>query len=228
MTDSNEPVQIEIEDDNEIKDENEIKESDEKKTTVEPKLKIARKKVDELTEQERAQLISDAQKGKEHEFYSVKLFKNGKTRITLKKQSKAQELIQSNETNEDPMGPASAHEKLTTPSKRYLTDNQLLFEHIINLESQYNKLHAKHKKLKKRYNDLEGYLYADDSDNDEKPAHSGEPQQKQIEQPMKQERRSVPASQPNPEVEQPIQQQTYVPQYVQHRYVRSWRDLRPQ
>ena len=51
MSDSSEPVQIEIEDENETKDENEIKDSDEKTTTVEPKLKIARKKVDELTEQ---------------------------------------------------------------------------------------------------------------------------------------------------------------------------------
>ena len=208
MTDSNEPVQIEIEDDNEIKDENEIKGSDEKKTTVEPKLKIARKKVDELTEQERAQLISDAQKGKEDEFYSVKLFKNGKTRITLKKQSKAQELIQSNETNE---------EKLTTPSKRYLTDNQLLFEHIINLETQYSKLSQKHKKLKKRYNDLEGYLYADDSD-DEKPQKQKPIEQKQIEE----------VQQPQ-QIPQPIQQiQSQQPQLVQRRYLKSWRDLRPQ
>ena len=206
MSDSNEPVQIEIEDDNETKDENEIKDSDEKKTTVEPKLKIARKKVDELTEQEKAQLISDAQKGKEHEFYHVKLFKNGKTRITLKKQSKAQELIQSNESNV---------EKVLTPTSRYLTDNQLLFEHIINLETQYNKLHAKHKKLKKRYNDLEGYLYADDSDDDEKPIKPIE--QPQIQQPIQQIQQQQPVSQ---------QIQSQQP-YVQHRFVRNWRMINP-
>ena len=218
MTEPNEPVQIEIEDENETKDES-IKPSEVSQSRPTEGLnavKIARKKVDELTEQERSQLITDAQNGKENEFYSVKLFKNGKTKISLKKQSKAQQLIQSNEANV---------EKISLPSSRYLTDNQLLFEHIINLETQYSKLSQKHKKLKKRYNDLEGYLYADDSD-DEKPAAHGsvsaqepKPQQKQIQpepqlqpQPIQQERRSVPASQP----------------YVQHRYLKSWRDLRPQ
>lgn len=239
MSDSNEPVQIEIEDENENENEENEVLSEAKSNEIKPqievskeqsKLKIARKKVDELTEQEKAQLISDAQHGKENEYYHVKLFKNGKTKISLKKQSKAQQLIQSNESNV---------EKVLTPTSRYLTDNQLLFEHIINLETQYNKLHAKHKKLKRRYNDLEGYLYANDSDSDEEEKRSertlspsGEPKkaQKTIQEQIQPE--PIPASQqqqsiPQPEIQSQIQPQIQNP-YVQRRYVKSWRDLRPQ
>ena len=213
VNESKEPVKIEIEDENETKDENddtiEIKLIDEKKDEPKPTQglnavkSIARKRICDLTEQEKAQLINDAKAGKENENYSVKLFKNGNARIILKKQSKAQELIKSNESNV---------EKLTAPTARFLTDNQLLFEHIINLETQYSKLSQKHKKLKKRYNDLEGYLYADDSDDEQKQ----KPIEKQPIQEVQQQERQPP-------------QQLQQPQpYVQRRFVKSWRDLRPQ
>ena len=92
-------------------------------------------------------------------------------------------------------------------------------EHIINLETQYNKLHSKHKKLKKRYNELEGYLYADDEapirDKEEAP----KPQQQQQQEPPAQEPQQEQETQQEP-------QQPPVPQpQVQRRYVRSWRQL---
>lgn len=219
MTDNvndSKPVQIEYEnDDNDEKEENENETKQEEPTAKqeqETKQTIPRKRIEELTEIERAQLIAEAQQGKENEYYHVKLFKNGKTKITLKKQTKSQELIKSNESNPERITP-------TTPQTRYLTDNQLLFEHIINLESQYNKLHSKHKKLKKRYNELEGYLYADDSDDEPKP------KQKQIEQIQQQQQPIQQQQQQQQPIQQQQQQQT---PYIQRRYVRSWRDLRPQ
>ena len=222
MTQTEEPVKIEIEDEN---DETHVDVEPQKQAPAPPAqpqtVIIPRKKIEALTEQERAKLISDAQAGIENEFYNVKLLKNGSTRISLKKQTKAQELIKENESNPERSAP--------TPTTRYLTDNQLLFEHIINLESQYNKLRAKHKKLKKRYNDLEGYLYADDSDDDAKP------QKQTVQQQQQQREQPIPVVQPVevPDV-QPTQQQQVSPAslaqqpYVQRRFVRSWRDLRPQ
>jgi len=177
------------------------------------KIVIPRKKPSELTEQERAQLVADAQQGIDNEFYTVKLFKNGSTRITPKKQTKAQELIKANEQLATP-----AASTAQAPATRYLTDNQLLFEHVINLETQYSKLRAKHKKLKKRYNELEGYLYAEDSD-DEARAEAPAPTPKAA--PMAQ---ASPASTTTGEAQAGVFSQ---PQYIQRRYVRSWRDLRP-
>lgn len=195
-TSDSQPVKIEVEDEN---DESIEVKAEEPKTE---KLTIQRKKVSELTDKERAQLIEDARNGVENEFFGVKLFKNGNSRITLKKQTKAQQLIQSNESNQS---------KVSAPSSKFLTDNQLLMEHIINLETQYSKLHAKHKKLKKRYNELEGYLYTDDKDDSEDEKHKPKPEVK-------------PEPQPEPEVQQPIPQQN---PYIQRRYVKSWRDVRP-
>lgn len=197
----NQNVQIEIEDENDDNEESiEVKAPAESPKEV-PKPSIPRKRITDLTEDEKQQLIANAKNGIDNENYNVRFFKNGNTHITLKKQTKAQELIKLNETNS---------EQISLPSSRYLTDNQLLFEHIINLETQYGKLHAKHKKLKKRYNELEGYLYADDSDDNEEPKQPTQP----IQQPIQQ-------------VQQPIQQVQQTP-YIQRRYLKSWRDLRPQ
>ena len=206
----NQNVQIEIEDENEDNEESIEVKAPLESPAQQPKPSIPRKRITELTEDEKQQLIANAKNGIDNENYNVRFFKNGNTHITLKKQTKAQELIKLNETNS---------EKITLPSSRYLTDNQLLFEHIINLETQYGKLHAKHKKLKKRYNELEGYLYADDSD-DEKPKQEPQP----IQQPQQ--------VQPVQQVQQ-VQQQNEVlsyakqPQLVQRRYVRSWRQIQP-
>ena len=196
-------VQIEIEDENENDEAEEVRPIKEVQQTK-PQIIVPRKRINELTEEEKTQLIADAKNGIESEFYNVKFFKNGNTHITLKKQTKAQELIKANESNPDRIAPL--------PNQtRYLTNEQLLLEHVLNIESLYGRLHAKHKKLKKRYNELEGYLYADDSDDEAKPMKQPQPPpQQQIIQEVH---------------EQPIQQ---AQPYVQRRYVRSWRDIRPQ
>ena len=221
QTNDSQPVSIEVEDENE--------ESVDVPAQPEPKSKltIQRKKVSELNDAERLQLINDAKQGIENEIFGVKLFKNGNSRITLKKQTKAQELIKSNSSNQT---------KLSAPSSKFLTDNQLLYEHIINLETQFNKLHSKHKKLKHRYNELESYLYADDEDEPE----AEKPKLKRTETPQGalapgfREAPPLPLPQVPPEQQaQQSQQEQQQPvlqsnPFIQRRYVKSWRDLRPQ
>ena len=216
MTDQSQDVKIEIENENEDDAESiESKPTNTEQTTsnndthAATTANVPRKRIDELTENERSQIIANAKSGIENEHYNVHFFKNGGTRITLKKQTKAQELIKLNDAN--PERP--------TPAPKYLTDNQLLFEHVINLETQYSKLHAKHKKLKKRYNELEGYLYANDSDDDdEKP----QPKQMQMQAPEQQRPKQMQEVNRIPDA-QPIQQTPY----VQRRYVRNWRMINP-
>jgi seryl-tRNA synthetase len=67
-----------------------------------------------------------------------------------------------NETTEN------AHEVVTEKVQKQfngkrLTDNQLLLEHIIDLERKMVEMKFKHKKLKKRYNKLEQDIF-DESD----------------------------------------------------------------
>lgn len=202
MTEQQQTTTIEIE--------NEDEQPEQPKSVDKPKsnrLNIQRKKVSELSEEEKQQLILDAQNGFDNQFYSVKLFKNGKCKIGLKKQSKSQQII--NDANE--------YQPPTNSQRPYYTDNQLLFEHIINLETSLNTLRTKHKKLKKRYNALEGYLYnddeADDDDNEEQPTPKQIPQQQSQEQPEEQlQQQQIPQQTPN----------------IQYRYVKSWRDLQRQ
>ena len=201
MTEEQTKIEIENEDNDETSN---VKQVDKPKSN---RLTINRKKVSELTEAEKQQLIADAQNGFDNQYYTVKLFKNGKCKINLKKQTKAQQVI--DEANE-------YHAPSEQQIKRYYTDNQLLMEHIINLETSFNSLRAKHKKLKKRYNELEGYLYNDNDDSSDAcascSAEIDENQQK-------------PKQGPQPQIEQ---EESTSSQPVQYRYVRSWRDIQRQ
>ena len=202
MSNEEQSIQIEVEDSD---NQNDSVSKANTTSTVPSRINITRKKVSELTEAERNQLIQDAQNNIENPFFNVKMFKNGSTRICLRKQSTAQKVL--NEAYEIQSTPTPSQ------SKRYYTDNQLLMEHLINLETSFNELRTKHKKLKKRYNELEGYLYADDE----------EPQSTQIVKDVQQD-----SNQPV-QADQPVQEQPDQPpvpqQPVHRRYVRSWRDL---
>ena len=109
----------------------------------EPKQEIV-KDISKLTLEERAKIISDARNGIPNEHYDVILLKNGNTRIVKKKiktPSLSTRLIDQAQNKEN-----NDQEK---NKKVYMSDNQLMMEHIIELNNQVNKLMNKHKKLKK-------------------------------------------------------------------------------
>ena len=118
------------------------------------------KHISNLTDDERATIIASARNGFEQPYYDVKFYKNGNNRIVrrkMKQPTTAQQII-----NSQPL-------PTPTESKRYYTDNQLLFEHIIELNSKVEKLTAKHKKLKKKYNSIRNDIYADEDDIEPSP-----------------------------------------------------------
>ena len=213
MTEEQTKIEIENEETEEVKPNTEPP-----KPTPSNRLTINRKKVAELTEAEKQQLIADAQNGFENQYYTVKLFKNGKCKINLKKQTKAQQVI--DEANEY-HAPSEQH------IKRYYTDNQLLMEHIINLETSFNSLRAKHKKLKKRYNKLEGYLYNDNGNDDDDSSEEENNKPKQEQEPIEENHLEEKPQQQQPQQQQQQQQPQQQQQqpYIQRRYVRSWRDI---
>ena len=119
----------------------------------EPKI-IPAKRIDELTDEERKILVDNERAGIKNPYYNVKLFKNGNVRICkAKKPTLSQQVISNNGEREI---------KNTNGDNRkvYMTDNQLMWEHIFELENKYNTLYTKHKKLKAKYNDL----YIEDED----------------------------------------------------------------
>ena len=128
-----------------------LKEEEVKKP--EPKI-IPAKRIDELTDEERKIIIDNERAGIKNPYYNVKLFKNGNVRICkAKKPTLSQQVISNNGEREI---------KNTNGDNRkvYMTDNQLMWEHIFELENKYNTLYTKHKKLKAKYNDL--YIEDDD------------------------------------------------------------------
>ena len=116
---------------------------------------ISSKAVKQLSRDERSKLISDFENGVENQYFKVMKMKNGQIRITkrfnpLPTPDKAPEVI-NNKINKQ-------------YNNKLLTNEQLLLEHIFDLERKYEQMRLKHKKLKKRYNKLENDIFDDDSD----------------------------------------------------------------
>ena len=134
---------------------NEDKKDVKKEEDIKPEPKIIpAKRIDELTDEERKILVDNERAGIKNPYYNVKLFKNGNVRICkAKKPTLSQQVISNNGEREI---------KNTNGDNRkvYMTDNQLMWEHIFELENKYNTLYTKHKKLKAKYNDL--YIEDDD------------------------------------------------------------------
>lgn len=115
---------------------------------------VEAKQVVDLNDDERALIVANAKAGLDQPNFNVKFFKNGKYRIIKKK--------------EQPLTVSQKATKTTPPTnsekKVYYSDNQLLFEHIIELNTKVEKLMAKHKKLKRKYQSLQRDIYVDDED----------------------------------------------------------------
>ena len=141
------------------------------------------KDVKKLTSEEREQIISNFKNGIDNEFYDVKTLKNGTTRIVKKKnksQSLSNKLISGQglcPRLEEP-SPSGLHDRSSSKdneqnieklidTKKYLSNEQLLMEHIIELNTQMNKLKNKQKKLKNKYKGIKRDLYVDVDENDE-------------------------------------------------------------
>ena len=156
----------------EIPIENQEPENQPQKTTSkEPQTKV--KDISKLTLEERAKIISDARSGIPSEHYDVIVLKNGNTRIVKKKiktPSLSNRLI--NEQKQE----------VNNSKKLYMSDNQLMMEHIIELNNQVNKLANKHKKLKKKYRALKHDRYEEDIELEQEP-QSKEPQSQEPQPP---------------------------------------------
>ena len=162
----------------------------------EPKI-IPAKRIDELTDEERKILIENERAGIKNPYYNVKLFKNGNVRICkAKKPTLSQQVISNN-------GEREIKNTNGGNGKVYMTDNQLMWEHIFELENKYNTLYTKHKKLKAKYNDL--YIEDDDLISRQMPTY--EQQQEPVYEQQQQE--PVYEQQQEPVYEEQTQPPTY-------------------
>ena len=173
---------------------NEDKKEDKKEEEVkkpEPKI-IPAKRIDELTDEERKILIDNERAGIKNPYYNVKLFKNGNVRICkAKKPTLSQQVISNN-------GEREIRNTNGNNGKVYMTDSQLMWEHIFELENKYNTLYTKHKKLKAKYNDL--YIEDDDLISRQMPTYE------QQQEPVYEQQQQEPVYE---EQTQQPQQQTY-------------------
>ena len=167
---------LEINGEENVKNNNEDDILNKTESKAEPKF-VERKQVSALTEDERNLIIANAQAGIDQPYYDVKTFKNGKQRI-IKKKTVTPTVSQKAIKTTPP--PTNAEQKV------YYSDNQLLFEHIIELNAKVDKLMTKHKKLKRRYQALQNDIYVNDEEveepvvSEEVEAKTNEEQKEQV------------------------------------------------
>ena len=157
----------------------ELIDTQENKPKVTPEYReLEYKNVGKLTDEEKDYLINLYKNGGEHDLYKVRFYKNGTNKITRKKQppkyNTTKRLLEQEQLKE------IRSRQNTAPM---LTNEQILMEHVIDLEAKYAMLYQKHKKLKKRTKELQEDLYVDEND-DNKPLtkkKKAEPQQQETE-----------------------------------------------
>ena len=156
--------------------------ANEQSPTPQPKkATVGRKAISRLTEDERALIIKNHNEGIYQPYFDVKTLDDGTLKI-VKKKPKQPTVSQKATTQAANTSEAKPSEG-DSNNKVYYSDNQLLFEHIIELNSKVDKLMNKHKKLKKRYKALQQDIYVDSVDDDSQgetlePSHEAIPQQK--------------------------------------------------
>ena len=114
--------------------------------------KIESKPVSKLTAEESNYLIDLYKNGGEDDYYKVYFYKNGTNKIVKKKQppkyNTAKRLLEQQQQQAKPV----------------MTTEQILMEHVIDLEAKYATLYQKHKKMKKNYKSLQEDIYFDGED----------------------------------------------------------------
>ena len=138
---------------------------DEQQEVVQPAYKWTSKPVKQLSKSERDRLIEDFEKGTENVYFKVNRLKNGSYRINKRSNPLVTDATEA---------PAKTADKI---SKKYdgkqLTTEQLLLEHMFELERKYEIMRMKHKKLKKRYNKLEDDIFESDDEQPVEPVQPG-------------------------------------------------------
>lgn len=206
-------IPVVIKDENKAEeDKTEIKE-DKNVTKLATKI-VEDKRVAELNDEEREIIIANAKAGYDQPNFDVKLFKNGKTRIVKKKnkpKSVSEKVIESNKEVVD---------KSSATKKTYYTQDQLLMEHVIELNAKFEKLMFKHKKLKKKYLNLRDDIYVDVED--EVPEIKEEPKV-EIKERVNDPKAQSAEEEPKAKVEQPKQTAVQKQNMRIPATARSWR-----
>ena len=192
---SEKEIVIELDDNKDVKSETINEPVKEEKPKPKPAtMFVERKQVVDLNDDEKALIVNNARNGLEQPYFDVKFFKNGKYRI-IKKKTTAPTVSQKVITN------TTAPEK---EKKSFYTDNQILFEHIIELNAKVDKLMTKHKKLKRKYQSLQNDIYAEDEEV-VVPQQIKEPEQEVVEN--KDENKSEVVNEPSTQQQQQQTQQ---------------------
>lgn len=167
------------------------------------------KAVKKLSKDERDMLMNKFNNHEEDPYFKVIRMSDGGIRITKRK------IPLNTDIKEVQKMRSSAIEN---KYKNRLTNEQLIMEHLFDLETRFEAMRLKHKKLKKRYNELESQIYenVDEHDDDVKVVREDKDEQ-EVKQYVEDEPKTTS------EKTQNVSEQSEQPQ-SRYRVKKSWRD----
>jgi hypothetical protein len=108
-------------------------------------------KINQLSDTEHKRIVKDLMSGKQYKYFELKYFKNGSVRLVRKKEPSKRQVITERTKNEYP--------KNSFNDKVYMTDQQLLWEHVIEMNKEIERLRHKNKKRKQQVAELANDVY---------------------------------------------------------------------
>ena len=172
--------------------------------------KIEIKQVSKLTDDEKSYLIDLYKNGGEDDNYKVYFYRNGTNKIVRKKQPPKY----------------NTTKRLLETQKQAMTTEQILMEHVIDLEAKYATLYQKHKKLKKSYKTLHEDIYCDSDEALHEMPRSDAGEQQAHEMPVQNESETFHEDShemPNDEAQQAVPHEAFHEMPVQNGYINKLR-----
>jgi len=130
---------------------------------------VKRKKMMEMSKEEKDKIIADIKSGKDHEHYDIKIFANGNCRLINKKTKTPLQKASSDDNNSPEI---SKLIKNNNPIK--LTNDMWVIQNIIDLKTENALINKKYKKLKK---ELRGSYVTEEVDEISEPVQVQTPQE---------------------------------------------------
>ena len=113
-----------------------------------------KKKISDPTDQEYDKIISDIKAGVVYKNYDLKKYNNGGCRLIFKKQPTTRQKAVERTSSKVPKDSKAV----------YLTDSQLMMEHIFELQNKVTKLDLKNMKRKNKIHEIIDYYNVDEND----------------------------------------------------------------
>jgi hypothetical protein len=144
------PIEIKLD---QLEEAEEVEELDLPKSVSTSPVNELKCNLNQLTPEQYKQIVKDLVDGKQYKYFDIKYLKDGSIKLQKKKQPSKLQTIAARSSTSQP-----SHDKI------FMTDQQQLYEHVIGLTKEVEKLRTKNKKRKQQISEIFDTYYIEDEE----------------------------------------------------------------